>query len=649
MSWIIAFIMGGLGALFLFHRLLKKTFAHIPYPVAMRFQSHIYASPSFPHIDVPEGYELLESPYFLFLQEKHIESSDSGDFKHRLHMLETIVDALPIAIWYRSSRARLLYCNASYAEVFQCSTQKILAESLEILPDLALKALKSRQSQIKRTYVVLSGERRYLEVAELHAPQGLVGYAIDLSDMDEKIKAFTRQLYANEEVLNHLSSPIAIYGEDMRLIFYNQAYLKQFGFTEGWLKNKPTLSDVLDFLREQRKLPEYSDFREHKQERLKLFKDVFQPIHELIHQPDGRALRLIIMPYPLGGIVYIFEDVTEKLALEQGYNTLMAVQEITLDYLYEGILVLGTDYKIRLCNQALKKLWNTEELTGKHLNDLKLSTLPVLEMMNNRQHTNGVYTASDHRHLRYTYVPLPDGAHLFSFVDVSDHFNAEQALQEKAQILEHVDRLKSHFVSHVSHELKNPLKKIKNLLPSLEKNDTVKNIHVSVDQLMNLINAMLDLAHIEAGQLSLKCEKVEIRSFLSGVADLVRGQLDEHKIELFMDIHTTHQYLHIDARRLRHAIFHLLKNAIQYTKAGGRVILRAKDLFSNRIEIVVEDNGEGISYAKQKYIFDHSSEESIGLGLPLVKNLIELHGGEVILTSAPGKGTCVRCILNAER
>ena len=613
----------------------------------MRFQKHIYASPSFPETDIPEGYALLESPYFLFLQENHAQSSESGDVKHRLHMLETIVDELPIALWYRSSRARLLYCNATYAEVFQCSTQKILAESLEILPDLAIKALKSRQSQIKRTHVVLSGERRYLEVGELQAPQGLVGYAIDLSDMDEKIKDFTRQLYANEEVLNHLSSPIAIYGEDMRLIFYNQAYIKQFGFTEEWLKNKPTLSDVLDYLREQRKLPEYGDFREHKQERLKLFKDVFQPVHELVHQPDGRTLHMIIMPYPLGGIVYIFEDVTEKLALEQGYNTLMAVQETTLDYLYEGILVLGTDYRIRLCNKALETLWNKEELTGKHLNDLQLETLPLLEMMNNRQHTNGVYATADHRHLRYTYVPLPDGAHLFSFVDVSDHFNAEQALQEKAQILERVDRLKSNFVSHVSHELKNPLKTIKSLLPAIEESETSKLIHVSVDQLMNLINAMLDLAHIEAGQLSLKCENVEIRPFLSGVIDLVRGQLDENKVELFMDIHTTHEQLYMDARRLRHALFHLLRNAIQYTKPGGRIMLRAKDLFSNRIEIVVEDTGEGISHAQQKRIFDHPSEAGIGLGLPLVKSLIELHGGEVILTSAPGKGTCVRCILNA--
>ncbi|MFN9953445.1 MAG: PAS-domain containing protein, partial [bacterium] len=103
------------------------------------------------------------------------------------------------------------------------------------------------------------------------------------------------------------------------------AYLKIFQFQEAFLYSRPRFSEVLDDLRKRRKMQEVNDFPKHKEKRNALFNTIFEPIHEIHHQPDGTFLKMTLSPHALGGILLIFEDITDKLALERGYNTLLAV------------------------------------------------------------------------------------------------------------------------------------------------------------------------------------------------------------------------------------------------------------------------------------------------------------------------------------
>ena len=202
--------------------------------------------------------------------------------------------------------------------------------------------------------MVVSGERRLLELAEQVIPGGSAGWALDLTAQEDLKDQLARHASAHADVLENLATAIAIYGSDLHLKFFNSAYARLWGVAEDRLSGEPHLSDVLELQRERRRLPEQSNFPAYKRERQKLYSTLIEPIEELQHLPDGTTLRMTVAPHPFGGVLFTFEDVTDRLALESSYNTLIAVQRETLNNLYEGVAVYGADGRLKLHNAAFR-------------------------------------------------------------------------------------------------------------------------------------------------------------------------------------------------------------------------------------------------------------------------------------------------------
>src|SRR5262249_55490801 len=154
--------------------------------------------------------------------------------------------------------------------------------------------------------------------------------------------------------------------------------------------------------------------------------------HELLHLPDERTLRLVISPHPFGGLVYVYEDVTDRLALERSYNTSVAVQRETLNNLYEGIAVFGSDGRLKLWNPAYARLWRLapEDLAGEpHISALVEKFRPFYPATESwlaaRERIVARITAhnpastrlerADGSALQAVTVPLPDGNVLLSY------------------------------------------------------------------------------------------------------------------------------------------------------------------------------------------------------------------------------------------
>src|SRR5208282_6032275 len=116
-----------------------------------------------------------------------------------------------------------------------------------------------------------------------------------------------------------------------RLTFFNAAFAALWGLDAAWLAAEPSFGDVLERLRERRRIPEQADFRAFKRERLQLFTSLIAPRQELMHLPDDRTLLLSISPHPLGGLTFVYENVTDRLALERSCNSLTQVRRATLD------------------------------------------------------------------------------------------------------------------------------------------------------------------------------------------------------------------------------------------------------------------------------------------------------------------------------
>ena len=173
--------------------------------------------------------------------------------------------------------------------------------------------------------------------------------------------SLSRHINAHGQVLESIHAAVAIYGADKRLNFFNSAFARLWGIEEDWLAGEPSLDELLERLRERRRVPEYADFRAFKRQQLAMFTSLIEPQSELLHLPDERTLSVSVSPHPFGGLIFVYEDVTDRLALERSYNTLIEVQRETLDNLFEGIAVFGSDGRLKLHNPAYRTIWGLTE------------------------------------------------------------------------------------------------------------------------------------------------------------------------------------------------------------------------------------------------------------------------------------------------
>ena len=607
--------------------------------------------------------------------------------------LHAMLDRLPVAVWRRGADLRLLDCNAAYAAMLDLPPAAVLAQAAEGPPTdardqtLALaRAAASGTARSERRHVVVAGSRRLLEFTE--APDGVggtIGFALDRTDLENAESEMSRHANAHGQLLESIDAAVAIYGADKRLSFFNSAFVRLWGLEEDWLAGEPWLDELLERLRERRRVPEYADFRAFKRQQLELFTSLLEPQHELMHLPDGRTLNVSVSPHPMGGLIFVYDDVTDRLALERSYNTLVEVERETLDNLFEGIAVFGSDGRLKLHNPAYRKIWGLSEAdladeprfgeivekTGGF--DEQGGGWPAMHeqigaSISGQAHWRGQIDRLDGSVLQLATVPLPDGNVLFTCLDVTDTARLARALGERNEALETAGRLKSEFIANVSYELRTPLNAIIGFAEILANQyfgplsprqlDYSRGILDGSHRLMTLINDILDLATIEAGYLALESGRVEVGDMLQAVLTLTRERARNRELSLTVSCPAEIGAIEADERRLKQALFNLVSNAIKFTPAGGSVRIEAR-LDDRRggegdLILAVADTGPGIAATDQERVFDkfergnpQPREAGAGLGLSLVKSLIELHGGSVAIDSHPGTGTTISCRLPA--
>ncbi|HEX3863063.1 MAG TPA: PAS-domain containing protein [Stellaceae bacterium] len=596
-----------------------------------------------------------------------------------------VIDALPMPVWRRGHDLRLVDCNRAYAAALDLPREDAIAHASELAPETGLalaRAALDGTAQSERRHVVIAGSRRLLDITETpDGASGTIGWALDCTDLEGAEGELLRHVNAHGQVLESIHAAVAIYGADKRLNFFNSAFATLWGVEEDWLAGEPSLDELLERLRERRRVPEYADFRAFKRQQLDMFTSLIEPLSELMHLPDGRTLSTSVSPHPLGGLIFVYEDVTDRLTLERSYNTLIEVQRETLDNLFEGIAVFGSDGRLKLHNPAYRDVWDLSEAAlegGPHFTDVVEKTRyfydngvdwsgrreQIIERIMAQSHWTGRLDRRDGSVLQLATVPLPDGNVLVTSLDITDTIRVERALRERNEALETADRLKSEFIANFSYELRTPLNAIIGFAEILAHQyfgplsprqlDYARGILGSSHRLMALINDILDLATIEAGYMTLETEEVEIRAMLESVMHLSSERVRTQSLSLTMLCPDDIGALAADERRLKQALFNLISNAAKFTPPGGSIRLEAQ-IDHGDVMLIVADTGIGIPAADQARVFEkfergdpQSRDIGSGLGLSLVKSLIELHGGSIAIESKPGEGTTILCRLPAK-
>jgi PAS domain S-box-containing protein len=265
--------------------------------------------------------------------------------------------------------------------------------------------------------------------------------------------------------------------------------------------------------------------------------------------------------------------------------------------------------------------------------------------------------------------------------DVTERKRVDRVLNEKNIELEQASRMKSEFLATMSHELRTPLNAIIGFSEALKdgligelssvQNGYIDDIFTSGQHLLSLINDILDLSKVEAGMMALELEAADLQALLSNSLTIVRERAANQRIALELEAGEHLGAVLLDVRKTKQIVYNLLSNAVKFSAPGGRVILRARRVargavgalpgiwpvhrfaladneFEQFLELCVIDTGLGIAADDMPKLFQAFSQidsslarkfEGTGLGLAMVKQLAELHGGSVAVSSAPGQGS----------
>lgn len=263
--------------------------------------------------------------------------------------------------------------------------------------------------------------------------------------------------------------------------------------------------------------------------------------------------------------------------------------------------------------------------------------------------------------LNWAVLPNKPGEELtFVFVctDIKDRITAEQALIEAREQAETASLAKSDFLARMSHEIRTPLNAIIGITDILTESDLkseqdqmVKVCKNASENLLTLVNDILDMAKIEAGEIQLERIPLDLRTTTANLCEIFKPKAMERNLKFNLDVNLGPGNLFImaDPTRLRQILFNLIGNAIKFTDQGEISVSVQFDNFEKRfVRFSIKDTGIGIPLDKQPLVFQRfvQADSSItrrfggsGLGLAISKNLVELMGGRIWFQSEPGKGS----------
>jgi signal transduction histidine kinase len=543
---------------------------------------------------------------------------------------------------------------------------------------IASEAANMGQRREALRWLSLGGRRRAFLISAQPLEGGGVGvWTDDVTDLEEAREETKRNVEAHDETLNRIDDAVVIFDGAKRLSFHNTAFAELWGLEPAWLGERPTHGEILDRLRQRRRLPESADYARWKAAELARYEQLEAQPDDMWSLPDGRTLRVVRQAHPLGGLLLLFADITGELKMKAQFNALIQVQQATLDKLSDAVAVFGSDGRLRLHNESFELFWNITPLQLEAAGDFegvvelcvpKLHDMAFWKELKGRladpdpaarMPITGEAQTSDDRIIEYRTRPLPDGATLIAFTDVTDARRLQSALADREQALSEAERLKRDFVGNVSYELRTPLTTIIGYSELLENSgealserarEYAASVKAAAIQLARSIDDVLDMAQIDADEMALDLVDLNVADLLVDVADRWRPEAETHKVSIELQRPQDVGVIRGDRRRLAQVLDHLMENAIGQTPAGGTITLAARKALGE-VQLQVSDTGRGIPFHVQAHIFDRfigRERGGPGLGLALVKAITELHGGWVALESEPGAGATFTCHLPEE-
>ena len=345
-----------------------------------------------------------------------------------------------------------------------------------------------------------------------------------------------------------------------------------------------------------------------------------------------------------------------------------------LDAAPDAVLIVGMDGKIVMANRRVETLFGfaPSELVGQPVESVVpqrlREVLPVAQPTDAglglvaRRKDGGEFAAE------ITLSPIDSAGGVLVAAAVRDVTERRREMDERNQRMAEANRLKSEFLANMSHELRTPLNAIIGFASLMHAGKTgelapahteyLGDILSSAKHLLQLINDILDLAKIESGRMELRYQRVDLGVIVAEVRDILRGLTVGKRVHLSTDIDPELGSVEVDPRMLKQVLYNYLSNAIKFSSDQATIRVHIARLGSDELRIDVEDNGIGIAASDLHRLFIEFQQleavatkrhQGTGLGLALVKRIVEAHGGRVGVESTLGKGSTFTAIFPRAR
>jgi len=634
----------------------------------------------------------------------HTDVTEERRAKDRL--VEAI-EGVPAAVLYCDADDRIVICNkryredvakgcaeavepgTPYREMVETITQYDRATPL----DEETKAWIERRVDAHRNpqgpfFGDLPGDRQ-VQVEE-HRTQdgGTVSVYMDITALKNREAELDQARATLQLVLDNVDQGISMIDGDLNVAAFNDQAMDLLDFPNELRKPGAKFEE---FVRYNTERGEYGDgdVEQLVRERVELASK-FEPHRFERARPDGRVLEVSGVPLPnKGGIVTTYTDITERKLAEEALRKSEERYALAMDGASEGLwdwdIVTGEVYLSRQIKQILDVEANDIETGDEawqsrmHPDDIPGQREQMIAHLKGEaaqyeceyrlRDADGNYRWFSDRALALRDEDGRAYRMAGSIGEITERKRAEQALNEAKEAAEAANRTKSQFLANMSHELRTPLNAIIGFSEMMQNEvfgpigsrhygDYARDIFDSGSHLLNLINDILDVSKFEAGKIELQEMNCDVRLIACSAIRLVSERARAGEVSITIDAPPDLPWLRADELRMKQILLNLLSNSVKFTPPEGEITIALASNDEAGFTVEVRDTGIGMSQdqlpkAMEAFVqIDNQLSrkyDGTGLGLPLTKSLVELHGGTLDIQSETGVGTTVQLTFPGDR
>ena len=476
-----------------------------------------------------------------------------------------------------------------------------------------------------------------------------------------------------QATLDATADGIMVAALDRRLQAFNQRFVEMFALPDNLLASRDGWK-VRDWIASLTEEPDvfFSDVE-------RIYAEPDKEFHSTLKLKDGRIIERYTRPQYLGnaivGRVISFRDTTDQIRTAEELHSQKTLLETVFRDVPDAMVLVDADRRIRMCNPAFTRVFGfeTDDVIGRTAEFLYEN-----DEVYQRDGCARIVAAGDaildpciipYRHKNGEVFPgetvasslRAQNGDIIGFIavirDVGARIKAEAERLEALELAEEANRAKSAFLANVSHDLRTPLNAVLGFAEIIKQQllgpvghpkyvEYAKDIRDSGTYLLDLVNDLLDISTIEAGQRAIRRESIRLAPFFAECTKAATARVTNGAI-VGVNLDPETPSLKADRRALKQVILNLLSNALKFTPPEGKIVLSARRA-GDQTTFSVADTGKGIPKENLKNItraFErgqssaYATADGTGLGLAIARSLVELHGGELTIDSEVGKGT----------